>query len=97
MMKQLTIYCSAELEPDVSQIFHKYEIDGFIHIPGIYGNKLKPRGSLEKDQIWPASGFVLHTDELNIRGIIQDLQNYANKCDIQPCLRMVVTPVEKCI
>ncbi len=94
-MKQLTIYCSEELVGKVSQVLHKYEVEGFMHIPGIYGNKLKPRGSYEKDLTWPASAFVVFPEESTLEDILQELQEFADKCDVRPCLRMVVLPVER--
>jgi hypothetical protein len=94
-MKQLTIYCSMELNNKVNQVLHKYEVEGFIHMPGIYGNKLKQKGSYEKDLTWEASAFVVFPEDQKVRHIIQDLQDFADKCEIKPCLRMVVVPVEQ--
>ncbi|NIV94901.1 hypothetical protein GWN42_19440 [candidate division KSB1 bacterium] len=94
-MKQLTIFCSEELTGEVSQVLHKYEVEGFIHMPGLYGNKLKPKGSFEKDLTWQASAFVIFPDETKLSSIIQELSDYANKCEVRPCLRMVVVPVEQ--
>lgn len=94
-MKQLTIYCSEELTDEVNHVLHKYEVEGFIHMPGIYGNKLKPRGSYEKDQIWQAAAFTVFPEENKLTSIMNELQGYARKCNIEPCLRMVVLPVEE--
>ena len=96
-MKQLTIFCSEELENRVSEVLHKFEIESFIHMPGIFGTRLKPKGSYEKDQTWQATAFVIHTIESKIDKIIQELQKFTSQCEIQPCLRLVVTKVEKII
>jgi len=46
-MKQLTIYCTEELIGQVNQILHNAGIEEYIHMPGLYGNKLKTKGSFE--------------------------------------------------
>ncbi len=94
-MKQLTIYCSQELLHTVNQVFHKYEVEGFVHIPGIFGNKLKPKDSREQDLTWQAEAFVVFDEGNKLEGIMRDLQDFANKCDVKPCLRMVLLPIEK--
>lgn len=94
-MKQLTIYCSEELTNEVSQVLHKHEVEGFIHMPGIYSNKLKPKGSYEKDLIWQTSAYVTFPGDEQLTDIMNELKEYANQCKIETCLRMVVVPVEQ--
>lgn len=94
-MKQLTIYCSEELTHEVSQVLHRNEVEGYMHLPGIYGNKLKAKGSFEKDLAWPANVFIVFPSEEQLTGIVNELQEYVNRCDVEPCLRMVVAPVEQ--
>ncbi len=96
-MKQLTIYCSEELNDSVSQILHHYEIEGFIHMPGIYGNKLKPRGSFEKDLAWQACAFIVFPEDDQLQSLMAELQQFAQKCGESPCLRMVVVAPEQII
>jgi hypothetical protein len=95
MMKQLTVYCSEELTGKVNLVLHNREIDGYIHMPGIYGNKLKTRGSFEKDLIYPASAFVVFSDDDKIAKVMADLRAYTDQCDVEPCLRMIVTHAEQ--
>lgn len=94
-MKQLTIYCSEELNDTVNKILHNYEIEGFIHMPGIFGEKFKPKDSFGKDLVWQACAFVVFPGEDQIESILNELQEYANRCKDKPCLRMVVTPIDK--
>lgn len=94
-MKQLTIYCSTELNESVVQIFRDHEIENYVHVPELYGNALKKRGSYERDQVWKANSFVLFLEESVVDKIISDLKGYIDKCEIQPCLRLVVTPIEQ--
>jgi hypothetical protein len=94
-MKQLTIYCSEELIGQVNQVLHNVGIEDYVHMPGLYGNKLKTKGSFEKDLTYPASAFIVHAPSEKIDGIVAELQDYANQCGIKPCLRMVVISPEQ--
>jgi hypothetical protein len=94
-MKQLTIYCSSELNETVNRVLHHYELEGFIHMPEIYGNKPRPKGSYEQDLAWQANAFVIFPNDEQLRGITSELIEFANQCRVKPCLRMVVTPIEQ--
>jgi hypothetical protein len=94
-MKQLTIYCTEELTGQVNQALHNFQIEEYIHMPGLYGNKLKTKGSFEKDQTYPASAFVVYAAADKIEAVVSELQEYANQCSIKPCLRMAVLATEQ--
>jgi hypothetical protein len=94
-MKQLTIYCSEEMTDEVSQVLRKHDVEGFIHLPQIYGTKRKPKASFGKDLTWQASAFVVFPNGEQLTGIVNQLQEYAARCEVEPCLRMVVAPIEQ--
>ncbi len=88
-MKQLTIYCSEELNERITQILHHYELEGFIHMPGIYGNKFKPKGSFTSDLSWQACAFIVFPNESQLQGLVNELREFADKCGESPCMRLV--------
>jgi len=94
-MKQLTIYCSHELTDEVNRVLHRFEVEGFINMSGLTGNKLKPRGSYEKDLAWSAAAFVVFAEADRLKSITTALKDYADRCEVEPCLRMVVVPIEE--
>ena len=94
-MKQLTIYCTEELIGQVNQILHNAGIEEYIHMPGLYGNKLKTKGSFEKDQTYPASAFLIYAAAEKVETIVAELKIYANQCSVKPCLRMAVLSPEQ--
>ena len=94
-MKQLTIYGTEELRGQVNQVLHRVALDDYIHMPGLYGNKLKARGSFEKDLTYPASAFVIYASDDKVTQIVAELKEYANQCSIKPCLRMAVSVPEE--
>ena len=94
-MKQLTIYCSDELTEQVGRVLRRQHIDSFVHIPSIYGNRTSSQASINKDIVWHAEAFVVFTEGQQLEAIMNELADFANACEANPCLRMVVTPVEK--
>ena len=96
-MKQLTIYCSEELSEQVSQTLHHFDLDGFMHMPGVYGTKLKPKGSFEKDLSWEANAFVVFPGDEQLPGLLAELKEIGSKCGEGLCLRMVVVEAEQIV
>ncbi|RMF68738.1 MAG: hypothetical protein D6743_02965 [Calditrichaeota bacterium] len=93
-MKQLTIYCSDELNEAVTQVLRHHDLDGFIHVPELYGNRIRPKGSLEQDVTWTASAFVSFPEKEKLDAVVKELEAFANRCRVKPCLRIVVSPVD---
>lgn len=93
-MKQLTIYCADELNEKVRHILHHYDLEGFIHKPGLFATRFKPEGTYGKDMTWQANAFILFSEEEQIRGITQEIQGLIDASEIEPCLRIVVIPIE---
>jgi hypothetical protein len=95
LMKQLTIYFTEELTGQVNQALHHAQIEEYVHMPGLYGNKLKVKGSFEKDLTYPASAFVIYAAAETVEQIVAELKDYANQCGVKPCLRMAVVTTEQ--
>lgn len=93
-MKQLTVYCSEELSEDIQHILHHYDLEGFIHEPGMVATKFKPKGSYGKDMSWQTNIFVVFPEDQQLEGIVGELKHYINACEIEPCLRIIVTSVD---
>jgi hypothetical protein len=94
-MRELTIYCTEELRNQVDQILHRCQVDDYIHMPGLYGNKLKVKGSFEKDLTYPASAFLVYATKEKTEQVVTELKAYANQCSVKPCLRMAVSVPEQ--
>jgi len=45
-MKQLSIYCSAELSDQVGRVLRRQRIDSFVHMPGSYRSRISEQGSM---------------------------------------------------
>lgn len=95
-MKQLTVYCSVDIEDAVITIFDRIGIDGFMRIGNATGNRFLPPGQVPRTMTWEGSVLIVPAaaDEL-VNDAVKRLEEYAGKCDIEPCLRYVVTPIEE--
>jgi hypothetical protein len=96
-MKQVTIYCGEELNEPVTHLLHKHQVGSFVHVPELYGNTMKEHGSFRKDLAWQACAYILFIDDVKVKNLMADLQHLAENCEVQPCLRVTVVPIEQLI
>jgi hypothetical protein len=95
-MKQLTIYCSRDLEDHVVNALDHAKLEGFLRIGGATGSKFCDPGEVPRTMDWEATMFLIPgSDESQIAAVISELGDYADSCETYPCLRMSVTPLEQ--
>jgi hypothetical protein len=94
-MKQLMIFCSRDLEDRVIGVLDQAGIDGFFRTGAATGNKFVPGGRVPRTQSWEAAMFVVPAVAAEkIDSILGALAEYARSCEIEPCLRVIVSSVE---
>jgi hypothetical protein len=97
-MNQLSIYCSRDLTERVIATLDRAGVTGFLQVREATGNRFQEAGQLPRTLTWEATLIVVPVVEENrITGIVQELEKYANQCDIRPCLHVVVSPVVQVI
>jgi hypothetical protein len=91
-MKQLTVLCSRDLEDRVVTALDNAGVEGYARHGDVSGNKFMPQGQVPRTMTWEAVSFMVPaaTDQ-QIESITGELRRFAGSCEIQPCLRMVVT------
>jgi len=95
-VKQLSIYCSLDLEERVVAALDRAGAEGFVRIPRATGNKFAGPGEVPRTLTWEAAVFLVPgAAEPVVEAVVRELESYAGGCDIRPCLRMVVSPVER--
>ncbi|MFA6449938.1 MAG: hypothetical protein WCX65_10735 [bacterium] len=94
MNKQLTIFCSSEISDMVIGILSSSGIKGFMHLQGTGTNVIK-KTAFAHDLTWPADVFIVPAEEQPIRNILEHLKNYAGKCEIEPCLKLILSSVDE--
>ena len=95
-MKQLTIYCSRDLENRVVNALDHARLEGFLRIGGASGSKFCDPGEVPRTMDWEATMFLVPgAEDTQVQAVVDELAEYASSCDTYPCLRIAVTPVEQ--
>jgi len=96
-MKQLSIYCSRDLEERVIHALDHAGIEMFLRVPGI-GERFLDAGQLPRTMRWDAALFLVPGAEADrIDRVIGELEQFTGSCEIEPCLRLVVESGERFI
>ena len=94
-MKQLTILCSSDLSGVVHEALVKAGVEGFLNLPGGTGVKPGAAAPHGRDPRWPAEMFIAPVADPVVPKVMAALGAYAGKCDMEPCLRILVSPLEE--
>lgn len=93
-MKQLTILCSADLASTVQDALVQAGVEGFLHVPDAVG--VKPGAAAEHGR-WPryqAAMFICPVSEETAGRVVSSLEGYAGRCEVEPCLRILLSDLE---
>jgi hypothetical protein len=95
-MKQLMIFCSSSEEDFVVTALDRAGVDGFLRIGGATGGKFLERNQVPRTISWEATLMIVPavSDEC-ARTVVRELGEYSRNCEIEPCLRVVVTETEE--
>lgn len=93
-MKQLTIFCSSDLSDTVRDVLVHAGVAGFLKVPHAVGSKPGATGQHGRYPTWDAEMFVAAAESETVAKAVKDLQQYAGKCDVEPCLRILVSALE---
>jgi hypothetical protein len=95
-MKQLTIYCSRDLEERVVHVLDHAGVEAFFRSSTGTGVRFLPQGQLPRTMTWEALFFLVPAiEEPALEQVIDELQRYSGSCEIEPCLRIVVSTVDR--
>ncbi len=93
-MKQLTIFCSADLSAKVKEALVKSGAEGFLNVPTASGMKpdaAAPHGRIPR---WPAELFLAPVQDEEAKRVVAALESYTGECQVEPCLRIMVSSLE---
>ena len=90
-MKQLTVFCSRDLEQRVVSILDKAGLDGYLRVGDVTGNRFLPKGQVPRSETWEAVMIVIPLGETGVIDRVREkLQAIAASCEIEPCIRLLV-------
>ena len=93
-MKQLTILCSSDLAGEGRAALGRAGIEGFLHVPRAVG--VKPGAAAEHGRWprWEAEMFVVPCEDAAVSRGVEGLREFTDHCDVEPCLRILVSSLE---
>jgi hypothetical protein len=93
-MKQLTILCSSDLADKVRNALNNAGVHGFLQLPNAVGNE--PGAAAEHGRVprWEAEMFVAPVPADIVDQVVARLRSYAEKCEVEPCMRILVSSLD---
>ncbi len=93
-MKQVTVLCSSDLSGVVQDALVRAGLEGFLWIPAAVG--VKPGAAVEHGRWprWEAEMFLAPAREEAVSVVIERLREFAGRCEVEPCLRILVSTLE---
>ena len=93
-MKQLTILCSADLSDKVQETLVLAGVEGFLKVPHAVGTKPGAAAEHGRYPHWEAEMFLAPVEERVLVSVVSRLRKYAGACEVEPCLRILVSSLE---
>jgi hypothetical protein len=93
-VKQLTILCSSDLSDTVRGTLVEAGAEGFLEIPNAVGNKPGAASEFGRYPRWEAEMFLAPVTTEVAERVVKRLRDHAGTCEVEPCLRILVSPVE---
>jgi hypothetical protein len=93
-VKQLTIFCSSDLSETVRDALVRAGVSGFLKVPHAVGSKPGATWQHGRYPTWDAEMFIAAAEPETIAKAVAALEQYAGKCEVEPCLRIMVSAVE---
>ena len=93
-MKQLTIMCSSDLAGKVQAALVSANVEGFLQVPNVIGNR--PAAAAEHGRVphWEAEMFIAAIEDDALESLVTSLRSHADQCDVDPCLRILVKSLD---
>jgi hypothetical protein len=93
-MKQITILYSSDLAETVGDALVRAGVEGYLRIPGAVG--VKPGAAAEHGRYprWEAEMLVAPVADAVAEEIVAGLRSFAGRCEVEPCLRILVSSLE---
>jgi hypothetical protein len=93
-LKQLTVLCSSDISDIVQTALVRAGVEGFLNVPRATGVKPGAAAPHGRTAQWAADLFVAPVPDDLVPRVVQALETYRGSCEEEPCLRILVAPLE---
>ena len=95
-MKQITIFLSADLEEQMITALESAGAEGFFRLEGGLGNRFLEPGAVPRLVSWEAVVIIVpEASEEVAESLVEAARKFKGSCEVEPCLRLTVSPVER--
>ena len=93
-MKQLTILCSSDLAGVVQEALIRSGAEGFLNLSGASGVMPGAAAPHGRPPRFEADMFLAPVSPDQAERVVRDLESYAGRCAVAPCLKILVSTLE---
>jgi hypothetical protein len=88
------IFCSADLSETVRDALVRSGVSGFLKVPHAVGSKPGATWQHGRYPTWDAEMFLAAAEAETVARAVRELEQYAGQCEVEPCLRIMVSAIE---
>lgn len=87
-MKQLSVFCSPDLEDRVVSAFDRAGVEGFMRLPGASAHLFAEPGQVPRTIDWEAVLLIVPAAPgERLERVLDELETYTRQCDTGVCIR----------
>ncbi|MEA2062072.1 MAG: hypothetical protein U9P14_00115 [Gemmatimonadota bacterium] len=94
-MKLLTIITSRDMEGEIEDLLSKAETDCYVKMPEAYGINHRCQGMIGDSLPWDATVLMVAGEQEKLERLAGDIKRIGTSKTYKPCLRMMLSPVDK--
>ncbi|MBW7996385.1 MAG: hypothetical protein FVQ81_07440 [Candidatus Glassbacteria bacterium] len=94
-MKLLTVIISSDLTDEVGELISAMDVDCYVRIGESYGISHRCKGSLGDNMPWEAAVLLVAGEEELLVELADNIRAAVQSKDYEPCLRMMLSPVDR--
>jgi hypothetical protein len=89
------IFCNSDEEGRVVSALDQAGIPAFLRVGDATGHRFLDPGQIPRDMTWEATMFIVPAaPEDRLELVVAQLRTYIGDCEIEPCMRIVISPVD---
>ena len=94
-MEMLTVIVSRDMEHEIADIVSDADIDCYVRLPDAYGISHACEGTIGEEMAWDATLMMITGEKKALEKLAEKIKQEMSKKEFKPCLRMMLTPVDK--
>ena len=94
-MGLLTIIVSQDMDHEIADMISDANVDCYVKLPGAYGISHRCESTIGDDMPWDATLMMIAGEKADLEKLAGNIQKKMAEKEFKPCLRMMLTPVDR--